>query len=485
METESPSPFLEDPEEMRQSGYRVVDAIVERWAGLDAQPAWQGATCDVTGPRLDGPPPDAPQALDPLLERVLQDVLPLAGRIDHPRFMAFVPSSPTWTSVLASFLSTGYNVFQGTWLESSGPSQIEVTVTEWMCRWMGYSTGSGGLFTSGGSAANLLALVAAREAAGSPAGGTVYLSDQVHSSVVRAARVAGVAEERIRRVPTDPDLRMDPDALGSVVRRDRSDGLTPFCVVATAGATNTGQIDPLDRIADVTSAEGLWFHVDGAYGGFAILDPATAPAFKGIERSDSVTLDPHKWLFQPYETGCLLTRDVSLLEQAFRIMPEYLQDTEWGPGNVNFCDRGIQLTRSFRALRVWLSVQRYGLEAFRREIGRTIALARDAESWIRDEPELELLAPAGLGVVCFRWVGSTEDDALDEVNERIQSSIVDSGYAMMSSTRIRGRFSLRFCILNPRTRAADVRGTLDAVLKAGRELTLDDAGADPSARDGP
>ena len=468
------SPFIEDPEEMRRSGYKVVDAIVDRWTSLDRGPAWQGARYEVTAPALDGPPPSEPQDLDRLLETTLRDILPLAGRIDHPRFLAFVPSSPTWASVLASFLTTGFNIFQGTWLESSGPSQIEVTVTDWLRQWMGYPASGGGLFTSGGSAANLIALVAARESAGNPADGSVYVSEQVHSSVVRAARIAGVSPDRIRSVPVDGSFRIDGDELHRRIRADRSRGLRPFCIIGTAGSTNTGAVDPLDRLADIAAEEDVWLHVDGAYGGFAILDPDTAPLFDGIARSDSVTLDPHKWLFQPYETGCLLTRDVTRLEQAFRVLPEYLQDTAWGPGNVNFCDRGIQLTRTFRALRVWLSVQRYGLDAFRREIARTIALARETESWIRDEEELQLLAPAGLGVVCFRWVGPGDppaDDVLNRVNEEIQSRIVDSGHAMMSSTRLEGRFSLRFCILNARTRPADVRSALDSVLAAGRDMT--------------
>ncbi len=465
-------PLLENPEEMRRSGYVVVDAIVDRWARLGDGPAWQGATRDVTEPMLHGPPPEEGRELAELLDTVLGDVLPLAGRIDHPRFLAFIPSSPTWASVLASFLTTGYNVFQGTWLESSGPSQIEVTVTEWFREWMGYPESGGGLFTSGGSAANLMAIVAAREAAGNPACGTVYASEQTHASVSRAARIAGIDPSLIRDVPTDDALRIRPSRLVAAIRRDRAAGLQPFCLVANAGTTNTGSVDPLAELAAIARAEGVWYHIDAAYGGFAVLDPGTRPLLEGIELSDSLTLDPHKWFFQPYETGCLLARDATRLEAAFRIMPAYLQDAQWGPEHVNFCDRGLQLTRVFRALRVWLSVQRYGVAAHRAEIGRAIALARDVESRIRTAGELELLSPQSLGIVCFRYRGdgSVPNDALDNLNERIQDDIVQSGFAMMSSTRVKGCFSLRFCVLNYRTTEEDLARTLDRIVDAGRRL---------------
>ncbi len=486
-DTRPPDPsLLEDPEEMRRSGYRVVDAIVDRWANLGDGPAWQGATREVTTPLLHGPAPEHGRPLDPILETVLRDIMPLAGRIDHPRFLAFIPSSPSWASVLASFLISGFNVFQGTWLESSGPSQIEVTVTDWFRKWLGYPRSAGGLFTSGGSAANLIALVTAREAAGNPRTGTVYVSAQTHASAVRAARLAGIGPALIRHLPVDDDFRIVPAGLRDAVARDRKDGLTPLCVVANAGTTNTGAIDPLAELGGVAADQGLWYHIDAAYGGFAVLDPETKPLLAGLELSDSVSLDPHKWFFQPYETGCLMVRDVTRLEAAFRMLPEYLQDAEWGPEHVNFSDRGLQLTRVFRALRVWLSVQRYGLDAHRREIARGIRMAAGTESRIRAEAELELLSPQSLGIVCFRYVGRPRVPAprLDELNRKIQDRIVDSGFAMMSSTRLRDSFSLRLCILNSRTTAADIDSVVDTILATGRELAADrdpETGREPGA----
>ena len=470
--------ILEDREEMRRSGYRVVDAIVERLSELGDDKAFQTAPRDVTEALLDGPPPEEGRDLDPLLETVVRDVMPLAARIDHPRFLAFVPASPSWASVLASFLISGYNVFQGTWLASAGPSQIELTVTDWFRDWLGYPKGAGGLFTSGGSAANLLAVVAAREAAGNPQRGVVYVSDQAHGSVGRAARIAGIDPARIRVLATDDEFRIVPATLLEAVRRDREAGLEPFCLVASAGTTNTGAIDPLVELAGIARAEDLWNHIDAAYGGFAVLDPEARPLLQGLELADSVTLDPHKWLMQPYETGCLMARDVTRLESAFRILPDYMQDTDLGAQQVNFCNRGLQLTRAFRALRVWLSVQRYGLAAHRQAIAAAIGIAAKAADRIAREDELELLAPPSLGVVCFRYRGPGAEppvpsERLDELNRQIQDRIVQSGFAMIASTRLDDRFSLRFCVLNTRTTEDDVMQVLDRVLEIGRELQTD------------
>ncbi|MDE2762129.1 MAG: aminotransferase class I/II-fold pyridoxal phosphate-dependent enzyme [Gemmatimonadota bacterium] len=481
-----PARMLEEAAEMRRSGYQVVDAIVDRWSALPDGPPWRAATRDATESLLHGPPPEEGRAFGPLLQTVLHDVMPLAGRIDHPRFLAFVPSSPSWASVLASFLMSGYNVFQGTWLESAGPSQIELTVTDWFREWLGYPEGAGGLFTSGGSAANLMAIVAAREAAGNPERGTLYMSNQAHGSVGRAARIVGIDPDRTRLVPTDRACRIVTARLREAIRRDREAGREPFCLVGTAGTTNTGAVDPLEELAGIAREEGMWCHLDAAYGGFAVLDPETRPLLEGLELADSVTLDPHKWLFQPYETGCLMVRDVTRLESAFRIMPDYMQDADWGHGHVNFCDRGLQLTRAFRALRVWLAVQRYGVGAHRREIARGIAIASRAAARIREERELELLAPHSLGVVCFRFRGRegetgperggtfrSSPERIDDLNREIQDRIVASGVAMISSTRLAGRFSLRFCVLNARTTDEDVQAILDRVVELGRELSED------------
>lgn len=461
------------PEEMRRLGYRVVDEMVKRWETLRDGPAWEGGTRKELEPLLAGGPPEAPGDPDAILDRALQDILPRAGRIDHPRFFAFIPSSPTWPAVLGETLATGFNIFQGTWLESAGPSQLELVVMDWFRDWLGFPATGGGLLTSGGSAANLVALVTAREAAGAPARPVLYLSDQGHSSVERAARIAGIPPEGIRKIPTDDGFRMRMDALAAAVEEDRTAGRDPLLICANAGATNTGAVDPLAEIGAFARERGIWFHIDGAYGGFAVLTPEGKAALEGIGTADSVTLDPHKWLFQPYETGCLMVRDTRLLESAFRILPEYLQDAALGEEQVNFADRGVQLTRGFRALKVWMSIQMLGLGAHRAAIAESIVLARDAGRRIAASPVLELLAPPSLGIVCFRFnprAGNLDGDALEHLNLRIQEEILASGLAMMSSTRLRGAFSLRLAIMNYRSTREDVMRTLDAIESAGHRL---------------
>lgn len=468
------------PEEMRRLGYRVVDLLVERWADLRDGPAWRGGARSELEPLLAEDAPETGRNPELVLRRAVQDVLSRAGRIDHPRFFAFIPSSPTWPSVLGDLLATGFNIFQGTWLESAGPSQLELVVLDWFRTWLGLPEAAGGLLTSGGSAANLVALVTAREWAGNRPDSIVYLSDQGHSSLERAARIMGVPASHVRKIPTDGAFRMDVDGLQEVVRKDRAAGRHPLVVCANAGATNTGAIDALDRIASVAQEEGLWFHVDGAYGGFAVLAESARKSFSGIESADSVTLDPHKWLFQPYETGCLMVRDTRVLEGAFRILPEYLQDIDLGREQVNFADRGVQLTRRFRALRVWMSIQMLGLRAFREAIQNGIDLATRAAEHIVASPVLEMTAPVSLGIVCFRFIPPGETPSADELevlNRSIQEDLLASGLAMMSSTRLRGTYSLRLAIMNYRSTWEDVRETLQAVETIGMRRAGAEAGS--------
>jgi len=462
-----------DAEHMRRLGHAVVDRVVDRWLTLGEAPAWEGGTRRELETLLAEGAPEEPRDAEAVLTRAYEEILPKAGRIDHPRFFAFIPSSPTWPSVLGEFLATGFNIFQGTWLESAGPSQLELVVMDWFRSWLELPESGGGVLTSGGSAANLVGLVTAREWAGNPPEPVIYLSDQGHSSLERAARIMGVPSERVRRIPTDDAFRMDLAALRDAIAGDREDGLHPLAVCGNAGATNTGATDALDAMAAIAREESLWFHVDAAYGGFAILTQEGKEAFRGIQEADSITLDPHKWFFQPYETGCLMVRDTRVLEGAFRIMPEYLQDAALGEEQVNFADRGIQLTRGFRALKIWMSVQMLGLLAFREAIQESMDLARRAEAHIRASRELELLGPATLGIVCFRFnppERRINPVDLEALNQSIQDEIVGSGLAMMSSTRLRGAFSLRLAIMNYRSTWEDVSTTLQAVQAAGTRL---------------
>jgi glutamate/tyrosine decarboxylase-like PLP-dependent enzyme len=459
---------------MRRLGYAVVDALVERAGGLRDAAPWRGGDRAELEPLLREPCPEEPGDADAVLARARTQILSRAGRIDHPRFFAFVPSAPTWPAILGDLLATGYNIFQGTWLESAGPSQLELVVLEWFREWLDLPPGAGGLFTSGGSAANLVAVVAAREAAGHPAAPAVYVSDQAHSSVERACRIAGFRPDAVRRIPCDDRFRMRLEALEAAIRADRAAGRTPVLVSTNAGATNTGAVDPLAEVAERCRREEIWMHVDAAYGGFAVLTPRGRQELEGIGAADSVTLDPHKWLFQPYETGCLMARDPRRLEAAFRIMPEYLQDTELGMEHVNFADRGVQLTRSFRALKVWMSLQVHGRAAHARGVANGIELGDRAGAWIAAAPELELLSPPSLGIVCFRWRppdgADRGESELEALNRAVQDEVVRNGVAMMSSTRLHGRYSLRLCIMNPRSRWSDVETVLASVVATGQRL---------------
>ena len=472
-------------EEMRALGYAVVDAVVDRHQGLPEERPWRGGSRRELEALFRESCPEEGRDIGEVLARATGEILPRAGRIDHPRFMAFVPSSPVWPAILADWLATGFNIFQGTWLGGGGPSQIELVVLEWFREWLGMPDGAGGLFTSGGSAANLTAVVAAREKAaerGPRSAFRAYVSDQAHSSVSRALRIAGIGSDQIRMIPVDTGLRMRPDLLRDAVARDRAAGFVPGLVVGNGGATNTGIVDPLEALAGAAREAGAWFHVDAAYGGFAVLASGGSELLAGIGEADSVTLDPHKWLFQPYEAGCLLVRDPADLERAFRVSAEYLQDTELGLEHVNFGDRGVQLSRSFRALKVWMTLQVHGRAALAGAVEEALRLADHVAERVRSTPGLRLLAEPSLSVVCFQARPPGRDDgaALDAFNQAIQDRIVEEGTAMISSTRIHGRFALRFCILNHRTRQADVDAVLDRILELARE----GEGAPPSGPHG-
>ena len=457
------NPLELSPDEMRRLGYRAVDLLVERIAGLGDGPAWRGATRAEMEERLREPPPEEPVDQDALFERLERDVLPFAGHHDHPRFFGFVPSCPTWPGVLGDFVASGTNLFAGTWLQSAGPSTAELVVLDWFRQWLGWPPETSGVLVSGGSQANLTALACAREAVPGAKSGhaVIYLSSEGHSSVPRAVQVLGFADGQVHLVPVDDLHRIRPDAFAAAIRADVDAGRQPFFAVGNAGSTNTGAVDPLDAMAEVCRDTNVWFHVDGAYGGFAVLTERGREALAGIERADSATLDPHKWLYQPYEAGCLLVREGTRLGEAFNIMPDYLQDTVVGGREVNFADRGIQLTRSARALKLWLSLEFFGVGAFRAAIDRSLDVARHAEAVVEATPNLELLSGAKLGVVCFRRRYDGLDELAEEAaNVELVSALRHSGEGLVSSTRIAGRYALRMCVLNHRSGEEDVERVL-------------------------
>jgi aromatic-L-amino-acid decarboxylase len=441
---------------MRAAGYRTVDALLD-WLGDDTQPPIRRATPAELAQRLGGPPPAAGEPFDEILAGLFRDVIPFASRSAHPRFFAFVPFAGTWPGALGDFIASACNLYAGSWMESAGPSQLELEILSWFKDWIGYPPEAGGSLVTGGSAANLTALVCAREARRPSRNDdlVVYVSDQGHSSVARGARILGFGPEQVRVLPVGDDLRLEPETLAAAIAADESAGKVPFFVVANAGATSSGAIDPLPEIAELCRAKDLWLHVDAAYGGFAVLTERGRRALDGIALGDSITLDPHKWLYQPYECGCLLVRDGHALRHAFKITSDYLRDAEADAGSVNFADYGLQLTRTSRAFKLWLSLRTFGVDAFRAAIDRTLDLAQLARERIEASDVLELAAPPSLGIVCFRRSGS--DDEVDG----LVAALEESGLGLISSTRVHGRSVLRLCILNHTTRAEDVERVLE------------------------
>ena len=460
------------PEEMLDLARRASELLVERIETLPGEGAWDGDFQQELEKQLMEAPPEEGRPAAEVLERAARDILPFSLRLDHPRSLAFISCSPTWPGVLADYMAAGYAINQFTWLAASGPSQLELVVLDWFRRWVGYPESAGGLFTSGGSAASLDAFVAAREAAGHPDRASVYMSDQSHSAHIRAARIIGVKPERIRLLPSDERFRLDIEALSRAVAEDRAAGLHPVAVCANAGAVSTGAIDPLEEMADFCEAQGVWLHVDAAYGGFASVTERGKKLLGGMNRADSIGMDAHKWFFQPYEAGTLLVKDLSTLEKAFAVRHDILQDTIWGANHPNISDRGLQLSRSFRALKVWMSVQTFGMAAFRRAVSKGMELAERAEAYVRESQVLEMLTPVSLGIVCFRvnpGDAGLDEKALEEINRTVLARIFWDDKAFVSSTLLHGKFALRFCIINHTTAWDDVRETLEAIERFGSE----------------
>jgi glutamate/tyrosine decarboxylase-like PLP-dependent enzyme len=455
-------------------GRQVADAVARHLASLRDQPAYTTLKAGDARALVDQEPPRTPTSFDAVLSRFHERVAPHHAREPHPRFLGYIPSCPTFPALMGDWLATGYNFFAGVSVVAAGPNAVEMTVLEWFRRWMGMPDGTLGLLTSGGSAATVTAVVAARhQVVGDDASAlgalTAYCSDQAHSSVAKAAWIAGVSRANVRAVPTDDSYRMDVAALRAMVAADRRAGLRPFLVCATAGATNTGAVDPLHQIADFTSKEKLWLHTDSAYAGFSVLTDRGRRLLDGLGRADSLTLDPHKWLYVPFECGCLLARDPRALELAFSVHPEYLQDVRARDAEVNFADYGEQLTRYSRAMKVWFSVQYFGTDAISAAQDHGMSLAELAEQIVRETPDMEVLSPAQFGIICFRVrpQGMSEEQ-LDALNERVNEKVNRTGFVLMSSTRLRGRLSLRLCIPGYRTREEDIRAVLDLVLRTAR-----------------
>ncbi len=447
--------------EMQRLGYRVVDLLVRHFSEMRDGPVGAKGEPRELMARLSGPPSEMPTDPHGLLARLETDVFPNNLHVDHPRFFAFVPGPGNFVSTMADALASGFNVFNGTWLGGSAAAALELNVIDWFRGFCGFPDTAGGLFVSGGSMANLTALHAARRTklGDQVQNATIYFSDQTHYSIERALRVIGFAPQQFRKITSDDRFRLPLESLRDAIRSDKEAGLRPFCVIANAGTTNTGAVDPLADLADLCAEENIWLHADGAYGAAAIICERGKTKLAGLERVDSLSLDPHKWLFQPFECGCVLVRDAALLKAAFQLMPEYMRDVHRHTAETNMADYGVQLSRGFRALKVWLSMNTFGLAAFRDAVTRSFELAEFAEAELRRRSNCEVLSPAEMAIVAFRF---GKDDALQT---RLVEEMLRDGFAFLTSTTLKGVTALRLCTINPRTTEDDIVRTIDRLEK--------------------
>ena len=462
-------PLALDPERMREMGYAVVDMLVSRIEALRDGPVLQTDTLDAMRERLAAGPSEDARDFDELLRRLDTDVLPYVGHFDHPRFFGYIPGAGTWPAALGDLIAAATNIDAGSWREAVGPTTLELVVMDWFRGWIGYPESAAGVLVGGGSAANLTAIACAREALIGPMSPRIvmYTGDQTHSSVARAARHLGFRPDQLRVLPTDDGFRLRARDVAAAIDADIAADRLPFLVSANAGSTNTGAVDPIGELADVCHDRGVWLHVDGAYGAFAVLTERGRAAMPDLGRADSVTLDPHKWLSMPFEVGCLMVREGTLLERAFELHPEYLKESAHDVG-VNFADRGLQLTRASRAIKVWLAIETFGLDAFRATIDRAIDQTLAAQARIEADPRLELVSPASLGILTFRRRGEPGESASvsDRRNEAIVRSLASGGDVLLTSTTIQGRYVIRLCVLNHTSTREDVAFAIDRVAEA-------------------
>ncbi|EAQ98631.1 pyridoxal phosphate-dependent decarboxylase family protein [Congregibacter litoralis] len=442
-----------DSAEMRRLGYAAVDAVIEHLQSKHNNPAIASCDADTLLAALGGALPEQPRAMDESFELLTHTALHHQQHGDHPRYFARVPGPSSYAAIIGEWLGVGFNSIAASWPGGAGPSAVELVVINWLCQLMGLPEDYEGVLVSGGSQASLTAIAAVRASRGP---GCVYLSDQTHASLGRALRTLGFEDRHIRLLPSDPQHRLSVETVASATAKDSDKGLTPLMVIATAGSTNTGAVDLLDDLADLCKAQSLWLHIDGAYGAPAALSPRAALTLQGLRHADSLTLDPHKWLFQPYDVGCLLIRP-GLLEPCFAMNPEYLKDVQASDNAVDFRNRGFELTRRSRALKLWFSFRSYGIARFREAIDYSIGLAEFAEEYLRNNPRhWEVVTPAQLGIICFAL-----RDADAEEHERRARALSASGFACVSTTRLKERTVLRLCIINPLTTEEDIRETID------------------------
>ncbi|MGW6498490.1 pyridoxal phosphate-dependent decarboxylase family protein [Nonomuraea angiospora] len=454
---ESALPLELDRSAVARLGRQTVDFLADWVAELDSAPASDYGQVDRLADALLRPPADGPGDFGALLETFRQ----AAGQgvnTAGPGYLAYFPAGGLVTAALAELLAQAANRFTGVAQMSPALVAMEHGVVTWFCDRFGLPAGAGGLVTTGGSPATLSALLAARH--GRPDDGTLYVSEHTHYCVAKAARIAGLPPERVRVVPATADLRMDVASAARMIADDRAAGLHPFLLAGTAGTTSSGTVDPLPELGELARREGLWFHVDAAYGGGFQLTERGRTRLAGIEAADSIVLDPHKSLFLPYGTGLLLVRDPAVLHAAHAADGRYLQDLRALDGLPDYGHLGVELTREFRGLRLWLPLHLHGVRAFERELDEKLDLAGHVHRRLAQDPRFEVPWRPDLTVVLFRLRGT------DERNRRLLADVNDTQRVFLSSTTVDGKFFLRLCVLSFRTHADRVEEALGIIRTA-------------------
>jgi aromatic-L-amino-acid/L-tryptophan decarboxylase len=471
-----------DPEDWsaeRAQAHRMLDDMLDHLQGLRDGPVWRPMDDDARA-AFRSPLPLAGEGIAAAHADFMEQVLPYAAGNSHPRFMGWVHGGGNLAGMLAEMLAAGLNANLGG--RDHAPIEVERQVTRWMAELFGFPEGSSGLFVTGTSMANLIAVLAARTKALGPdcrrdgvgeagAGLTAYASEAVHSCIAKALDIAGLGSAALRKIAVLPEGGIDAAALAEAVAADRAAGLDPFLLVGTAGTVDTGAIDDLSALADIAARQRLWLHVDGAFGALAVLSPELKPRLEGIERANSIAFDFHKWGQAPYDAGFVLMRDAEAHKAAFATAAPYLQRRPRGlaAGEPWPCDFGPDLSRGFRALKVWFAFKAYGAEAMGEAIAATCRAAGALAARVEAEPELELLAPAGLNIVCFRYRGFGFGD-LDHLNAEVVVRLQEEGLFAPSTTTLGGRLAIRAAIVNHRTTTEDALALADHVLKLGRAL---------------